>query len=60
MGAAIKQDTNTQILQHAVLEAIKGKAVTNPVLQRLRQTISGKAGLVITSYDRMHTRHNRS
>ncbi len=48
-----------QALRYQVLEAIKGKNVSNPVLQRLRQAVTGKTGLAITSYDRMHTRHNR-
>ena len=61
MSVVQKIDTQSKdsILQHRILEAIKGKTVENPVLQRLRQVISGKTGLAITSYDRMHNRHNR-
>ena len=51
--------TKDQTLQHRVLEAIKNKNLANPVLQRLRQVISGKTALAITNYDRMHHRHSR-
>lgn len=47
-------------LQSVIMQTLKQKNITSPVLQRLRQNISGKTGLVIHSYDRMHHRHNRS
>jgi len=55
----VQNQNKDQELRYQVLEAIKGKNVSNPVLQRLRQAVTGKTGLAITSYDRMHTRHNR-
>lgn len=55
----VESQNKDQILRYQVLEAIKGKNVANPVLQRLRKVVTGKTGLAITSYDRMHTRHNR-
>jgi hypothetical protein len=39
---------------------LRQRDVANPALQRLKNSINGKTGLVITSYDRMHHRHNRS
>jgi hypothetical protein len=55
----VQNENKDQALRYQVLEAIKGKSVSNPVLQRLRQAVTGKTGLAITSYDRMHSRHNR-
>lgn len=62
MSALKKVDLSyqTRDLQSAMMETLKQRNITNPVLQRLRQNISDKAGLVIRSYDRMHHRHNRS
>jgi len=42
------------------MQALKQRNVQNLVIQRLRDSFDGKAGLVITSYDKMHHRHNRS
>lgn len=39
---------------------LRQRDINNPALQRLKNSINGKTGLVITSYDRMHHRHNRS
>lgn len=41
-------------------QALRQRSLENPVLQRVRDSLEGKAGLVITSYDKMHHRHNRS
>lgn len=41
-------------------QAIRQRSLENPALQRLRDKLDGKAGLIITSYDKMHHRHNRS
>ena len=60
MLAVKKTDSNSVNIRHMLMETIKDKSVANPVIQRLRQNISGKTGLAITSYDRMHHRHNRS
>ncbi|AKU11307.1 hypothetical protein AzCIB_1405 [Azoarcus sp. CIB] len=45
-----------------VRDAIARGTHTNPVMQRLQTRIlkSADASEVITSYDRMHHRHNRS
>lgn len=45
-----------------VREAIIAAHPTNPALQRLQSRVmeSTEAGVMITSYDRMHHRHNRS
>jgi hypothetical protein len=41
---------------------LKSKDTKHPVLQRLKKSVfqDCKSGVVITSYDRMHHRHNRS
>ena len=38
------------------------KQVTNPAIQRLKERVLARtdASQIITSYDRMHHRHNRS
>ena len=41
-------------------QALRQRSIENPVLQRARDNLDGKAGLIITSYDKMHHRHNRS
>jgi hypothetical protein len=55
----VETKNTDQSLRYKLLEVIKGKGVVNPVLQRLRQSVDGRTGLAITSYDRMHHRHNR-
>lgn len=51
-------NTPTAALRSAVLNA----RPTNPALQRLqgRARLNAEASEIITSYDRMHHRHNRS
>ncbi|MFC3308453.1 YhhA family cyclophane-containing RiPP [Blastomonas aquatica] len=48
-------------IEHVRVSLLKSKTV-NPALQRLQARIAtgAKASELITSYDRMHHRHNRS
>lgn len=55
--------TDTQIdLTETVRHQLKSQTVENPALLRLQSNLAGEASpdQVITSYDRMHHRHNRS
>ena len=58
-STAIKIEESTQSVIRHSLE--KGQS-TNPAIQRLRSRVltESDASQVITSYDRMHHRHNRS
>jgi hypothetical protein len=53
-----ESDSNSQEIRSEVLNS----EPTNPVLQRLKRRVLGsaEASEVISSYDRMHHRHNRS
>lgn len=53
-------DTNNIEWCSKTTHLLRQRDVANPALQRLKNSINGKTGLVITSYDRMHHRHNRS
>lgn len=58
-SAAIKIEESTQsTIRHSLA---KGQS-TNPAIQRLRSRVltESDASQVITSYDRMHHKHNRS
>ena len=45
-----------------IAQTLKAAAVTHPGLKRLRTKLvsKGETEIAITSYDRMHHRHNRS
>lgn len=56
------QTVNTNASQQMLREALVRGTVENPALQRLKVRIltETKPSEVITSFDRMHHRHNRS
>ena len=58
-SAAVKIEESTPSASRRRLS--KGQS-TNPAIQRLRSRVltESDVGQVITSYDRMHHRHNRS
>ncbi|WP_286789114.1 MULTISPECIES: YhhA family cyclophane-containing RiPP [unclassified Pseudomonas] len=58
-STALKVETST--LSTIRQSLAKGQS-TNPAIQRLRSRVltESDVGQVITSYDRMHHRHNRS
>ena len=61
MSSNSAQKTSVKSVREKTLVGLRGRNITNPILQRLRQNMfdQEKTGLVITSYDRMHHRHNR-
>ncbi|HDS1738294.1 hypothetical protein NPS49_05725 [Pseudomonas putida] len=58
-SAALKID---QPAPEAIRQRLTKGQSTNPAIQRLRSRVltESDTGQVITSYDRMHHRHNRS
>lgn len=58
-SAALKMETPTP---SAVRQNLAKGQSNNPAIQRLRSRVltESDVGQVITSYDRMHHRHNRS
>lgn len=62
MDATIEKQQPTFLDNKAVREAVLRDKPTNLALQRLQSRIlkDSEASEVISSYDRMHHRHNRS
>lgn len=62
MDATMKNQQPTFLDNSAVREAVLRDKPTNLALQRLQSRIleNSEASEVISSYDRMHHRHNRS
>lgn len=61
-SAALKINDTNELTSSSIRQVvIKGQS-TNPAIQRLRLRVltESDASEVITSYDRMHHRHNRS
>ncbi|MBX8518984.1 YhhA family cyclophane-containing RiPP [Pseudomonas soli] len=58
-SAALKIDESTP---STIRQSLSKGQSTNPAIQRLRSRVltESDVGQVITSYDRMHHRHNRS
>ncbi|MBF8661570.1 YhhA family cyclophane-containing RiPP [Pseudomonas putida] len=58
-SAALKIDESTS---STIRQSLSKSQSTNPAIQRLRSRVltESDVGQVITSYDRMHHRHNRS
>ncbi|MFW3894929.1 YhhA family cyclophane-containing RiPP [Pseudomonas sichuanensis] len=58
-SAALKIDESTS---STIRQSLSKGQSTNPAIQRLRSRVltESDVGQVITSYDRMHHRHNRS
>jgi hypothetical protein len=61
MSSSSVLKASVKSVREKTLVGLRSRNVANPVLQRLRQNMfdQEKTGLVITSYDRMHHRHNR-
>ena len=57
-----KDNLSSQEWRDTASQALKKSNSSHPALKRLRRGMiaSDETGLVITSYDRMHHRHNRS
>ncbi len=53
---------STESVGSEIRSALARKQVSNPAIQRLKARVLSEADAsqVITSYDRMHHRHNRS
>lgn len=62
MQSAHKLDPSTPQAPSELKESILRSQPSNPALQRLQSRVLARvdASEVITSYDRMHHRHNRS
>ena len=56
-----KEDVSPQVWRDAASQTLQKNNPTHPVLQRLKRSMisKGETGMAITSYDRMHHRHNR-
>ena len=54
--------SKTKVGTEEIVEVIKNVAPANPALRRLHHQLNESKGAEanITSYDRMHNRHNRS
>lgn len=61
-SAALKLNHSDEEISSSIRQVVVKGHSTNPAIQRLRLRVltESDASQVITSYDRMHHRHNRS